>query len=489
MEERDYLAEKRSAIRSSAAKASKYRNKRTLLSGVITVLFLVGIVLASYDFSSEEAPTIATPAKAPAQEKTPTPAPTTAPTITTASIPAPSIKIDSPKNATYKTSTPLLSFIVAGSNLDSVLLSVDGGENITVPHDGSLAVVKEAMAYEVLNESFEDKSWLESWSEPSPAYTASIDTQSYYGEHSLRVSTKRISKGWSWIRREMSVIPGARYKIEAHIKGENVVGLHIAVDAYDNSKGKWFRLTNLGAKKGTFDWIESSERIYVPESVDRIRINLNHGWSLDGVKPAISWFDGIQVSPLTMVQEVGGKSVVLLESLQDGPHTLTIFANNSAGNSSSVTTFFTINTTTAKAGEEKIGGMGDTLTKGGFEVTLKNFEIFKEVKIYLNTPKTVYEVKTQSVVTLQVKNIEEKEKPFKLDPSAVLLDDQGRQYGMRLYRFGVSGENQIEQTTIYPGVTREGVILFDPVSLSVKNLTLYLYINNIKYEFAFSPFG
>jgi hypothetical protein len=49
---------------------------------------------------------------------------------------------------------------------------------------------------------------------------------------------------------------------------------------------------------------------------------------------------------------------------------------------------------------------------------------------------------------------------------------------------------QIKQTTIYPGVERKGVIYFEPnVKTSVKEVTLFLYINEIKYEFAFNPYG
>lgn len=55
------------------------------------------------------------------------------------SVPAPGIKIISPENITFNTSTPPLNFIVGGSNLDRVLLSVDDGPDITVPHEGSIA--------------------------------------------------------------------------------------------------------------------------------------------------------------------------------------------------------------------------------------------------------------------------------------------------------------------------------------------------------------
>jgi hypothetical protein len=50
-------------------------------------------------------------------------------------------------------------------------------------------------------------------------------------------------------------------------------------------------------------------------------------------------------------------------------------------------------------------------------------------------------------------------------------------------------DDQIEQTTIYPGVKRVGVIYFEPnVKLSAKKVTLFLYINGERFEFAFNPF-
>jgi hypothetical protein len=84
-------------------------------------------------------------------------------------------------------------------------------------------------------------------------------------------------------------------------------------------------------------------------------------------------------------------------------------------------------------------------------------------------------------------------KAFKLDPGAVILDEEGSQYEMKVYKYmdndkGI--DDQIMQTTIYPGVEREGVIYFEPnVKTSVMEVTLFLYINGIKYEFAFSPYG
>ncbi len=98
-----------------------------------------------------------------------------------------------------------------------------------------------------------------------------------------------------------------------------------------------------------------------------------------------------------------------------------------------------------------------------------------------------------SALTLTVKNVGDLEKPFKLDPGAVILDEEGNQYEMKVYKYmdNDKGVNeQIKQTTIYPGVERKGVIYFEPnVKTSAKKVTLFLYVNKIKYEFAFNPYG
>jgi hypothetical protein len=63
---------------------------------------------------------------------------------------------------------------------------------------------------------------------------------------------------------------------------------------------------------------------------------------------------------------------------------------------------------------------------------------------------------------------------------------------MKVYPYvdnDIGMDDQIKQTTIYPGVEREGVIYFEPnVKTAVKEVTLFLYINGIKYEFAFNPY-
>ncbi|CAG0957113.1 hypothetical protein METP2_00561 [Methanosarcinales archaeon] len=110
--------------------------------------------------------------------------------------------------------------------------------------------------------------------------------------------------------------------------------------------------------------------------------------------------------------------------------------------------------------------MGDIITKNGFEVMLNGFQ---------NTPEVT------SQVSISVKNIESEEKPFKLNPSAILIDDLGNQYGMVI----IQRSGQIKQTTVYPGAIRRGIIFFKPINPDAKDLKLILYLNGNKYEFKF----
>ncbi len=394
----------------------------------------------------------------------------------------PKIVLFEPGNTTYTTSLPPVRFRVYGPYLNSVLLSIDGNKNISIPHNSYIADVDASRNFKMLNESFETKGALENWSSPNPGFTATIDSsESYYGKHSLKVTTTRISKGWSGISREMSVIPGIRYKIITHIKAENEKGLHIAIDAFDGSK--WFRLTNVpGGTDGTFNWKEFSGVVNIPSNVIKIKIILNAGWSLDEKNPAISWFDGIEIFPLTHIQNMNNKETFLLQNLSNGMHSLAIFANNSLSNSTSKLVYFTVNATSQK---KKIYTIGDTIKAGNLEVTLKKFYGMKQVSITSNLKKNY------AGVDIEVKNTGKNEFKLKFTPyNPVLVDNLGDTYTYTSVIINngrwVPQPDQLKLDVIYPGAIRKGTIFFTPpVNINVKSLTLALYLNGGKYVFEF----
>ena len=112
--------------------------------------------------------------------------------------------------------------------------------------------------------------------------------------------------------------------------------------------------------------------------------------------------------------------------------------------------------------------IGETITQGGFEINLKNFQ---------NTPDWT------SQVIISVKNIGNEEKQFKYNSTPVLVDDFGNQYEM----VNIQRSTQIEQTTIAPLARIEGGIFFEPVRVEAKYIIFILRISSERYIFGFDP--
>ena len=486
----DELEERRRKIREKIRRRSSPE-----LFGIVLVILIFAFLLFTSLPGGEKAPQEAgveqkTPQQTPQAEK---PAEQTAPEKEPPEKPAPSgdnvlpprIVLYEPENTTYTTSLLPVKFRVYGPYLDTILLSIDGRGNISIPHDGYIADIGASSSFVMMNESFEEEKALEEWPATRQGYTISIDSEGYEGKRSLKVTTTRTSKDWSWISREMDVTPGAKYKIVTHIKAENAAGVHIAIDAFDGSG--WFRLTNVpGGTDGTFEWKEFSATVNMPNNVRKIKIHLNHGWSLDGSNPATVWFDDIEIYPLTRVQMLNEKKILLLQNFSNGLHSLAIFANNTLGNISISTVYFTINATSEE--KEKTYTLGDTIRAGSLEVTLKRFYGMVEVEIVKNTLSEAY-----ARVDIEVKNIGEKEIKLQFTPyNPVLIDNEGNTYDYTYVKIKdaagrwVAHPDQLNLDVLYPGATRKGAVFFKPdVSIKAKNLTSVIYLNGEKYEFKF----
>lgn len=110
--------------------------------------------------------------------------------------------------------------------------------------------------------------------------------------------------------------------------------------------------------------------------------------------------------------------------------------------------------------------IGETIYQGGYNLSLRGYQ---------NTQDWA------SKVTIAVKNTEQEDKPFKLTPAPVLIDDLGNQYEV----VNIGGGNQIKQTAIYPGVIRKGDLFFEPINLSAQHLWLIMYLNGERCIFSF----
>lgn len=109
--------------------------------------------------------------------------------------------------------------------------------------------------------------------------------------------------------------------------------------------------------------------------------------------------------------------------------------------------------------------LGDIITKDGFAVMLKGYQNFQD---------------WTSQLIISVKNIEDEEKTFKLDPAPVIIDNHGNQYGS----VKIDRSSQIKQTVIYPGVIRRGTLFFEPIKSDIENIRTIIYLNGEKYIFS-----
>lgn len=127
MNGKDELMEKRSILRSWRERKGGTKRRSKVIVITIASLVFLALVFGFIIFGSKSAQQAnKTLNSTPAPAKTPF-------------IPAPSIRIDSPANTTYNTSMVPISIAVAGNDLDTVLLRLDNGKNITIPHDSYLA--------------------------------------------------------------------------------------------------------------------------------------------------------------------------------------------------------------------------------------------------------------------------------------------------------------------------------------------------------------
>ncbi len=148
--------------------------------------------------------------------------------------------------------------------------------------------------------------------------------------------------------------------------------------------------------------------------------------------------------------------------LSDGAHKLLVFANNTAGKSSSLTVYFTVKTSAPKP-QNIVGKLGVPLVNNGLEITVNS-----------TAPAVLF-----TTVKLFVRNLEKTEKAFKIGPGTIILDNTGQQYEI----VKISGATPIAQTDLYPLASREGSLFFEPLKDGRKVSKLVLYVNDNKLEF------
>lgn len=85
----------------------------------------------------------------------------------------------------------------------------------------------------------------------------------------------------------------------------------------------------------------------------------------------------------------------------------------------------------------------------------------------------------QTNVWIVAKNIADIQKPFKLNPNPVIIDDDGNQYE----KIKVARSAEIAQSDLYPQAKREGAVFFERFKEGTKPKRLVLYVNGDRFEF------
>lgn len=122
----------------------------------------------------------------------------------------------------------------------------------------------------------------------------------------------------------------------------------------------------------------------------------------------------------------------------------------------------TINNTSTPPEDLVIGKIGVPLEKNGFEITIQSVN-----------PSSI-----QTSVWIVAKNTGNKEKPFKLSPKPVIIDNYGNQYETKTV-----ARSGIVQSELFPNAKRDGAVFFDRIREGTKAQKLILYVNENKFEF------
>ena len=110
-----------------------------------------------------------------------------------------------------------------------------------------------------------------------------------------------------------------------------------------------------------------------------------------------------------------------------------------------------------------IGNIGTPLIINGSEITVKSIT---KTSLYIS-------------IWISVKNIGNDEKPFKLGPGTIVIDDMGQQYE----NIKVARSAEIAQTNLYAQSMREGAVFFERLKEGRNLKKLVLNINGEKIEF------
>ena len=114
---------------------------------------------------------------------------------------------------------------------------------------------------------------------------------------SFQLSTDTTKKNtWSYISgKEINVNPGEKYQLVTHMKlNQFATQSHIVIEGHNQTSKKWNQIVQCpSGTNGPLQWHEFRCTITIPASTGKIRPILNAGWSSQGGKQAVTYFDGV----------------------------------------------------------------------------------------------------------------------------------------------------------------------------------------------------
>ncbi|MCZ7381201.1 MAG: hypothetical protein O8C64_06490 [Candidatus Methanoperedens sp.] len=451
-DERKKIMEKRSSLRSWRERGGKLPRRNMPIAAA--VVFIVLLTLIFYSFSRDNAGN-STSFSGQQNNTSSLPENISKPTPNTSRVQVPGIKLNSPVNIVYNTSTPPLDLAVTGKNLSVVSLSVDGGGNFTIPNDGKTANAKMPLLIQVFRDDFSStKKWDNAsgkWSVKNGRYAALPP-----GNFSTALADMNISTD--------------KFAIEGTInnKGTNASGGIIVSNS--NSSDFYYAIALAGTKQWAIGRYNGKFNHKIVVNDSKLQLKKDYKIKLLIANGEVTLYtDGIEKAKYNFGTFLGGNPGLLainsstefddfsvFQPLSDGRHNLTIFAKNTAGNTSTQTVKFNISL-------DIFGKLGMPGVKNGLEITVKSV-----------TPGDIY-----TSVWVSVRNLGNTENPFKLTPSPVIIDNTGNQYeSIKVARSG-----EIAQTNLYSMAKREGAIFFERPKEGASMKKLVLYVNGDKFEY------
>jgi hypothetical protein len=375
----------------------------------------------------------------------------------------PTMKIISPKNnSVVDSTTPQLEFLVAGNNLDDVILSVDDNDTTKVPHDGKFAEINFAKLGLIFIEDFSGGA--ERWNPISGDwdiidgayfqrnYNKGINGEAYYplnsNEYIVEYRTKIVNVG-NTLQSKFNFLgkTGSSYCVVLFAK-EKKVGLlrtdnwaAIKIIDYPIQPDIWYKI-----------------KLIVNNT--QIDVFVNNELVIDA---KVNLFSGEGISLSSWESQVYFDDIQAYTPLINGPHKLILSAKNK-GNAYSVNTvYFTVNATSPAVAENIRYTVGSTITKGGISVRLERVNILDYT----------------SSIWIYVENNNDFIIPLRLSPAPVIIDNFGTQYE----NIKIERSAEIAQTELQPNSNRAGAVFFERLKEGAKPKKLILNMNGKSFEY------